>query len=111
MIAFRTKSDFALIDYRDINIDYISCHFVEEETVPKDSIVISKTWKYCNKNGSRDMRFSNNYEIPVVQYGELLLKSHSGLNEAYMFSNNEAAKEFALIFSKYKSILESIKNN
>ena len=106
LVAFKSKTDFALIEYKDVTIDFVMVNFVEEETVPADSITVDKTWKYCNKNGSRDMRFSNNYEIPIVQYGKIMLKSAAGLNEAYMFSKVEYAKNFA---NSYLQFIMSIK--
>ena len=61
----------------------------EEEGVPKDSAVIGQTWAKANKNGSRDMRFVNNHQIPIVRYASLTLKSESGLWEEFQFSNPE----------------------
>jgi hypothetical protein len=40
-----------------------------------------------HKDGSRDRRFVENYQIPTVQYGQLVLKSNQGLWEEFMFSN------------------------
>lgn len=51
-------------------------------------------WRYINKDGSPDRRFNNNYQIPVVLYGELWLRSLSGLNMVLQTSRPEAANEF-----------------
>ncbi|MFA5834361.1 MAG: DUF4236 domain-containing protein [Bacteroidota bacterium] len=110
LIAFHSKSDFALIDYKEMSIDYSRVSFVETENVPNDSIVLSRTWQYVNKNGSRDMRFSNNYEIPVMLYGELDLKSSAGLNESYMFSNATAAEEYVNSYARFKNALSGDRN-
>jgi hypothetical protein len=109
LVAFRSKTDFALVEYKDISITYVSVNFVETETIPKDSTIVGETWKYCNKNGSRDMRFSNNYEIPIALYGEIMLKSEAGLNEAYMFSNADSTKNFATNLSNYIAVAENKK--
>lgn len=58
-----------------------------------------------NKDGSRDKRYTDNYQIPVVQYGELHLSSKSGLNEVYMLSNPEPAFNFKIMFDEYKQVL------
>ena len=60
--------------------------FVEEESVPRDSQVVDRTWRYVNKKGGPDKRFSNNRELPVVLYEEMYLTSSSGLNEIIQLS-------------------------
>lgn len=94
LLIFHTATDFALVDYRDINVRSQLGRFIEEEKVPSDSVVVDTTWKYVNKDGSRDRRFSANYQIPVVAYGYLDFTSQQGLNESYCFSKSEAAVEF-----------------
>lgn len=97
--------EFALVDLADLTIEFSTCRFFEDEGVPKDSKIVGKTWLKCNKDGSRDKRFVDNYEIPIVQYGELHIKSSSGINEVYMFSNPEPALAFKNRFDEYKLAL------
>jgi hypothetical protein len=61
--------------------------FVDADGVPSDSEVIGRTWQYVNKNGGPDRRFAHNPQIPIVRYGELILKSPSGLNVVLQCSN------------------------
>jgi len=49
--------------------------FVENEAVPTDAEIISRTWRYTNKSGGPDRRFANNPEIPVVRYASIAMKS------------------------------------
>jgi hypothetical protein len=107
LLVFRSFHDFALVDILDFDISYSDTRFQEEEGVPGDSTVIGKTWRYVNKNGTPDRRFSDNYEIPVALYGEVRIRSEKGLNEAYMFSNAAAAKNFAQAFAEFKGMLSS----
>jgi hypothetical protein len=87
-ILYRAAREaFSLIQYQDIRGSATNIRFHEEETVPSDSLVIGSTWAKANKDGSRDRRFANNYQIPVVQYGHLTLKSTGGLWEEFHFSN------------------------
>jgi hypothetical protein len=79
--------------------------FIEEETVPTDAELIGQTWKKANKDGSPDRRFANNYQIPIVNYGDFRLRSPSGLNEAYMISNERLARGFAEAFLNYQRAL------
>ena len=104
-ILIENDSDFALIDLLQIKIEYNSISFIEEDRLPNDAQVIGQTWAKSNKDGSRDKRFSQNYEIPVVQYSGLHIQSNSGVNEYYMFSNQGAALDFAEMFDEYKEVL------
>jgi len=98
-------NDFALIDLLDIDIHYTLVSFIESENVPSDAEVIDQAWAKANKNGDRDKRFADNYQIPVVHYGELHFTSKSGINEVYMFSNPEPALAFKNMFDEYKKVL------
>lgn len=110
LIAFGSATDFALVEYRDLSIKLSNVRFVEEDSIPKDTAIIDKTWKYVNKNGSQDRRFSNNYEIPIVLYGEIHFTSSQGLNEAYQFSNAESTREFVESVLKYQTAISKLQS-
>lgn len=109
MIVYDSKSEFALIDYADITINYSSIRFIEVEEVPKDSMVVGQTWYKVNKDGTPDRRFTSNYQIPIVEYGEVFLKSISGLLEGYYFSNADYAKLFCKAVTDYSDALKQSK--
>ena len=100
--------NFALIDVRDLAVELTLSQFVEEGQVPQDSEVIDHTWTKTNKDGSPDRRFRDNYQIPVVQYGQLLFRSPTGLQEAYLVSNFGRTKAFAAAFGEYQMALETL---
>lgn len=75
------------LSYSDITSKVHSTRFIESEAVPRDSQVVGQTWKYVNKSGGPDKRFSDNRQLPICLYGELELSSTSGLNTVIMFSN------------------------
>jgi hypothetical protein len=102
------QTDFALIDYKDLEIVPDNITFLEEEVIPPDTKVVGSTWAKVNKGGSRDLRFKNNYEIPAVLYGSLTLRSAKGLNEVYMFSNSRSGLTFGRALLKYKSLIASL---
>ncbi|CAM4109663.1 hypothetical protein [Pseudoalteromonas byunsanensis] len=102
--------DFALIDLLDVDVEFTLTNFIESESVPSDAEVVDHTWAMSNKDGSRDKRYTDNYQIPVVQYGELHLSSKSGLNEVYMLSHPESAFNFKEMFDEYKQVLASAGN-
>ncbi len=89
------KTAFSVIDFHDLNGSVILVKFFEEQGVPPDSQVIGQTWAKCNKDGSRDKRFVNNYQIPIALYGSWTLKSDTGLWEQFQFSNPERLQRFA----------------
>lgn len=101
LIVYESKTDFAVISYTDLFLRFNQLRFIESEKVPSDTKIVDKTWFKVNKDGSPDKRFSNNYQIPIVLYGELGITSLSGLNEVYCFSNSELAMLFQKAMSDY----------
>lgn len=83
------------VSYDDLGISAQPSSFIEEGTVPADANVISHTWKYPNKSGGPDRRFSNNYQIPVCLYEVAHFNSSSGLNELLEFSRTGVVTPFA----------------
>jgi hypothetical protein len=101
------SGDFALIEYAEIECKYAPSNFIEEEGVPPDAEQVGTTWKYANKNGGPDRRFADNYQIPVMGYGSLVLGSETGLAEAYLFSDFEKGRELARALNDHKRRLDS----
>jgi hypothetical protein len=64
-------------------------HFREDGDVPSDSQTVGTSWRFVNRDGGPDRRFNNNRQIPIVEYGQLSLRSESGLNEAFQCSRPE----------------------
>jgi len=101
-----SQKKFGLIDIRELDFNFHGQRFLEDENVPNDASVIDKTWAKVNKNGDRDKRFKDNYEIPICQYGEIELTSTTGLNEAYSLSNYEKSEKFARAMIDYQQIIK-----
>jgi hypothetical protein len=68
---------------------------------------VGQTWAKANKDGSRDRRFANNYQIPLVLYAYLTLKSESGLWEEFQFSNPDRVERFLKAWDAFVSSIES----
>lgn len=81
------KNKVGALNYSDIQTFAHTTRFIESEKVPKDASIVGKTWKYVNKSGGPDKRFKDNRELPICLYGEIELKSSTGLNTVLMFSN------------------------
>ena len=78
------------LNYSDLKSTVSATRFVESEIVPSDAKVVDKTWKYVNKSGGPDKRFSDNRQYPVCLYGELTLRAAEGnINTILMFSNTD----------------------
>lgn len=103
-IVYRAaKEAFSVIDFHDVKSNAALVKFQEEQGVPQDAKVIGQTWAKANKDGSRDKRFANNYQIPVVLYASLCLKSDTGLWEEFQFSNPERLQLFLQDLAKFVS--------
>lgn len=82
------SSEVGAVAYKDLRFEGIPRQFIESESVPSDTTVVGRTWKYINKNGGPDRRFKDNRELPIALYEEISFKSASGLNEMYQLSKN-----------------------
>lgn len=78
------------VPYEDLSIRAESTRFVEEEAVPSDARQVGTTWRYVNKKGGPDRRFTDNKRLPVLEYGTLELRSASGLRVVLQTSSPEA---------------------
>ena len=109
ILMYSGKTNFAIIGLDEIDLQHSYVRFTETGTVPADSKVIDRTWAKVNKNGSPDRRFKGNYQIPVVRYGQIRLKTNTGLNEEYEFSNYEFTEEFGRAFRDYQAVIKRLK--
>ena len=106
-IYFMSSDRFALLEYTEITVTFALSAFHEEEGIPRDSSTIGKTWAKTNKDGTPDRRFKDNYQIPVTEYGKLVLGSTSGLNEEYMISNARQTDAFAKSLHQFVAAIRS----
>lgn len=97
-----------MIDFAEVDIRNSCSPVLETEIIPKESKTVGQSWAKANKDGTPDRRFANNYQIPIVEYETIHMKSPKGLNEVYMFSNVEKTREFSNAFSSYKSFLGKV---
>lgn len=82
------------IAYKDLDVEITPTRFIEADSVPSDAQVVDRTWRYVNKKGGPDKRFSNNRELPICMYEDMHLKSRSGLNELVEFSRLNSSADF-----------------
>lgn len=80
-IILKRGNKFGAVFYKNIRVSSDNINFIEEEAVPADASVVSQTWKYLNKSGGPDRRFTNNRMIPVCLYTDYKFESDSGMEE------------------------------
>ena len=107
LVVSAGRADFALIDLKELDINYCRSNFTETESIPSDAEMVRKVWAKSNKNGTRDKRFKDNRELPVMAYGEIIMKAQGGMKEALMFSRDDACREFVSAVTELQRILRS----
>ena len=74
------------LSYKNLGISVTNGNFIETEMKPWDGTVIDYTYKYVNKNGGPDRRFSNNPRYPIMSYSYINFYGDNGFNECIMLS-------------------------
>jgi hypothetical protein len=100
-ILIYAGSSVGALSYSDLQVRLGQTRFVERSSVPPDTTIVDYTWRYTNRDGGPDRRFSNNPRIPVVQYSEIQIKSTTGVNILLQASNLQKASEFAQGINQY----------
>ncbi|MBI1324452.1 DUF4236 domain-containing protein [bacterium] len=108
-ILVRVDGKIGSIQYAELVINSNQTRFLEDETVPSDTRIIGRTWKYVNKNGSPDRRFRNNFEIPICLYEEIKIESSSGLREVIQLSRLGIAEKLKAASAKMVSAIREAK--
>lgn len=94
-------SEVGAVSYAGLSVELHQLRFVEDGDVPSDAQIIEHTWRYVNKKGGPDRRFSNNRQLPVVIYAEMTIRSDSGLNMLLQSSDPQKATTFKVGLDRY----------
>ena len=98
---------YGAVNYGALQVFASPTRFIEDEGVPSDSTVVSRTWQYVRKDGGPDMRFRNNRQIPIALYGHIEIASQSGINLHLHVSNlsyvNSSLKHSMIMSASAKS--------
>lgn len=107
------KNTFGIVDYHDIT-SYYTTLYIKTRYVDSGLKVVRKTWLHAKTNGDRDLRYNENYEINLVEYGCLKLNFDDNLTINVLFSDALYGKEVASLFnptlSKEVTIAPAIPN-
>lgn len=98
-VFVRQNGIYGAASYDTFSVDFSTTNFIESEFVPPDSRIVDTTWRFVNRNGGPDRRFSNNRQLPVVQYGFVHFRTRSGMNIQLNVSNVEIASYFSQMFN------------
>ena len=101
LVMFNSEENFGILELNKIDILYSETNFIESEHRPSDSEIVKYVWEKANKNGSRDKRFADNRQLPVMKYGEITLFKRGAIHEKYMLSNSKKADEFVDNLNKF----------
>lgn len=80
------------IPYAIARVSTAATQFVEHGAIPGDSRRVGTTWRYVRSDGQRDQRFVDNAELPVMEYGSLMIEGEAGLRIAIQTSNPAGAE-------------------
>jgi Protein of unknown function (DUF4236) len=94
-ILVREGKRYADVPYGSCDVAAGPTRFIEEASVPKDAVMVGTTWKYVNKGGGPDRRYKNNRQLPIMQYGEMVLSSISGFRCIWQTSRSDSATSVA----------------
>lgn len=95
-LLLKRNSKFAAVQYSNLNIHVLRVNFREYSGIPSDAAVIDYTFKFVNKGGGADRRFSNNPKIPICAYTKYYFSSDEGINEIIMTSKSDALDSFVI---------------
>jgi SpoVK/Ycf46/Vps4 family AAA+-type ATPase len=126
-IVKKNLNDMEKIPIEDIDIAFNAVRFIEdlsheihianllskpfsyEDNLPQGTKIIDYKFKYTNKDGSPNLRYSFNPRMPIVEYGEIKFEQ---LWLDYYFTNAEKAEKFVKSFQhlRDKTSNEAIEN-
>ena len=85
----RKRSEVGIIEASTVIITMETSPYAELEYVPDDTEILYRTWKYVNKDGSKDKRYKDNKQIPICNYGLIHLEFDTGYKILLLSSRHE----------------------
>lgn len=104
IIKVNSVIDFVVFPYSLGIMTFATIEFQENRDEPEDAIFIRTSWKHENKNGEPDRRYSDNIQMPLLNYYHISL--HLGeFQPHFLLSNINLALEFATAYTNYLNCL------
>lgn len=98
------------LSYKNLNIEVEHGRFKEEGQKPSDAKVIETTYKYTNKNGEPDKRYSYNPKTSIMEYTFIYFLGSKGFSECIMLSKNDVGEKLKFEIGKLKSAVNFSEN-
>lgn len=101
------EDEVSIVDLKDVTIKFHRQRFSEEEETsgPADAEIVDRIWYKTNPDGSKDMNYADNYQLPIVMYGALSFILPGEQQTKYFISNAKLAEDFANKFYQYQEML------
>ncbi len=107
-IIIKKGKHIVACSYENLEIRTGTTNFIETDSVPKDATVIRYTWQFVNKDGSADRRYANNRQLPVCQYGRIMLQSGDQIGVEIHVSNAATTANIGTAYRYYANYLEEL---
>jgi len=92
--------EISFVPSKELSFIFRPQRFIEQKyDIPADTKTIGASWNKANKDGSPDLRYSDNFQTPVVRYGYLQLLAKN-ITATYHISNYEATEAFSTSLAK-----------
>lgn len=103
IIFYSSELNFAIMNYADIKIAIKEVLVKDDyKYVSEKSVIDSMTWKFQKMDGTPNLRYKNNPQVPIVKYLNISLQSDNGIRIELLFSNLKFGMLFFEMFSKMK---------
>lgn len=107
-IIIKKGKHIVACSYENLDIRTGTTNFIETDPVPKDATIIRYTWQFVNKDGSADRRYSNNRQLPVCQYGRIMLQAGDQIGIEIHVSNTATTASIGTAYRYYANYLEEL---
>ncbi len=93
------------LSYNNLNVTIEHGRFKEEGQKPNDAKVVETTYKYTNKDGGPDKRYSYNPKTSIVEYTFIYFTGSKGFSECIMLSKNDVGEKLKFEIEKLKAVV------
>jgi hypothetical protein len=90
VILCLARGRYVAISYRDVEVEQSVTRFIEEEGLPSDAAVVGQSRRFAK-------------QLPIAQYGVVLLSSSSGLNLNLNTSNARQSDLFTQRWNEFRT--------
>ena len=99
------------LSYNNLVVEIEKGKFKEDGDLPSDAKVVETTYKYVNKDGGPDKRYSYNPKTSIVEYTYIYFKGNRGFNECIMLSKSDVGEKLKFEIEKLKSLANYKENS